>query len=192
MTTKIDNKKTTATEATGLIAGMKKRYPNGSATIKVGGVDVTVDNAIANVQAIVDNRGAVTAARAAAKVTVANENAKMPPLIAFMNALVAFVRAAFGNDATALADFDLEPRRAPKPKTAEEKAVAAAKRQATREARGEVGTKKRKTIKGNVDAKLVVTPAPSAPAPAEPYPAPEPAAPPAPPAPAAPTAAAKG
>jgi hypothetical protein len=174
MTNKIDNKKTVATRATGMITGMRKRYPNGSQTVTVGNETITIDGAVANLQAIVDNRSAVTTARAAAKVTVANENAKMPPLIAFMAALVAFVRGVCGNDATALADFDLEPRKGRKPMTAEEKAVAAAKRQATRVSRGEVSAKKRKAIKGNVDAKLVVTPATPA-APAAP-PAPEPAA----------------
>jgi len=58
--------------------------------------------------------------------------------------------------------------------TAEEKAVAAAKRTATRAARGTKGPKAIKAVKGNVTAELVVTPAtaattevpPTAPAPA--------------------------
>ncbi|HEX8793167.1 MAG TPA: hypothetical protein VF765_19620 [Polyangiaceae bacterium] len=178
MTNKIDNKKTVAVQADGLITGMRKRFTNGSSTITVGNETITVDAAVANLQAIVDNRAAVTTARAAARVTVANENAKMPPLLAFMTALVAFVRGVCGNDATALADFDLEPRKTRKPMTAAEKAVAAAKRQATREARGEVSADKRKALTGNVTAKLVVTPAsPEAPtAPAAPEPPAEPAA----------------
>jgi hypothetical protein len=164
MTNKIDNKKTVATRAVNLQAGMKKRFPNGNQPITVGGVVTTVDGAITNLQAIVDNRAAVTTARAAARTTVAEENAKMPPLLAFLRALEAVIRGTFGNDATALADFDLEPRRTRKPMTAEQKAVAAAKRQATRVSRGEVSAEKRKAIKGNVDAKLVVTPAtPAAP-----------------------------
>lgn len=159
MTNKIDNKKTVTTRAGGLITGMRKRFTNGSGTITVGNETITVDAAVASLQAIVDNRAAVTTARAAAKVTVANENAKLPPLLAFMTTLVAFVRGTYGNDATALADFDLEPRKTRKPMTAAEKAVAAAKRQATREARGEVSADKRKALKGNVTAQLVVKPA---------------------------------
>lgn len=180
MTNKIVNKKTTATQAENLGVGMKKRFPNGSQTITVGGMTITIDAANANLQAVVDNRSAVTVARAAANVTVSNENAKLPPLLTFMRALVAFIRGTFGNDATALADFDLEPHKARTPMTAEQKAVAAAKRQATREARGEVSAKKRQAIKGNVTAELVVTPVtpaapPAAPAAARTAPAPEPA-----------------
>jgi hypothetical protein len=171
MTNKIDNKKSVATRAGGMITGMRKHYPTGSQTITVGNETITIDAAVANLQAIADNRAAVTTARAAAKVTVANENAKLPPLVKFMTALVAFVRGVYGNDATALADFDLEPLRTRKPMTAEQKAVAAVKRNATREARGEVSAEKRKALKGNVTAQLVVTAA----AP----PAPEPVAPPA-------------
>jgi hypothetical protein len=63
--------------------------------------------------------------------------------------------------------------------TAEQKAIAAAKRKATREARAEVGAKKRQAIKGNVTAELVVTSV---------TPAATPTAPAAPPAPTAPTA----
>ncbi len=98
----------------------------------------------------------------------------MPSLIALLNAIVAFIKANFGADATALADFGLEPSKARTPMTAEAKAVAAAKREATREARGEVGAKKKKALKGNVTATLVVTPAASAPTAS-----PEPTAPPA-------------
>ncbi len=74
------------------------------------------------------------AARAAAKVTVDTENAKLPPLIALFEAIVAFIFANFGADATALADFGLEPHKARKPTTAAVKAEAVAKRKATRKA----------------------------------------------------------
>jgi len=174
----VKNKKTVATRATEVAAGMKKRFPNGSQKITFGGgsFDVTVDQAVTNLQEIVTNRSAVTAARAAAKATVAEENAKMPALIAFMSALVAFIRLNFGADATALADFGLEPPRARTPMTAEEKAVAAARREATRKARGTAGPRAKKAVKGNVNATLVVTPASP---PAAPAPGAEPATPPA-------------
>ncbi len=57
-----------------------------------------------------------------------------------------------------LADFGLEPRKEPTPLTAEQKAAAAAKREATRKARGTSSAKAKKAIKGNVTATLVVTP----------------------------------
>lgn len=177
MTNKIDNKKTVAARAGNLITGIKAKFPNGAATLQVGGETITVDGTIANLQAIVDNRAAVTATRAAAKAKVAEENAKMPALLAFMRALVKVIRATLGTDAAALAVFDLAPPKARVPMTAEEKAAAVVKREATLKARGIVGTRKRKAVKANVTATLVVTP--GAPEPAK---APEPAATPAAPA----------
>jgi hypothetical protein len=104
---------------------------------------------------------------------VAAERDAAPALSAFMNAFESLVRVMFGDDTTALADFGLQPHKRALPKTAAEKAVAAAKRLATREARGTKGPKAKKAIHGNVTAKLVVTPAaPSAEAPAVPAPAP--------------------
>jgi hypothetical protein len=177
MTNKVSNKKTVATRAGSLITGMKAKFPNGAATLQVGGETITVDGTIANLQALVDNRTAVTATRAAAKAKVAEENAKMPTLLAFMRALVKVIRASFGTDAAALAVFDLEPPRARVPMTAEEKAVAVAKREATLKARGIVGSRKRKAVKANVTATLVVTPAAPEPVTTAPAPNAPPAAP---------------
>ncbi len=176
MSNQANTKKTVATRAGNLITGMKAKYPNGATVLQVGGSAVTVDATIANLQAIVDNRAAVTAARAAAQAKVAEENAKMPSLLAFMNALVKVIRASFGTDATALAVFDLAPPKARTPMTAEEKAAAVAKREATVKARGVVGTRKRAKVKGDVTATLVVTPAAAAPAAEPPAPAAAPAA----------------
>lgn len=137
MTSKTKVGKTTrAARAGRIIAGMKKRLPNGSQklTLKQGAIVITVDDAIAGLQALVDNRAAVVAARAAARVTVDTENAKLPPLVALFDAIVAFIFANFGADATALADFGLEPHKARKPPTAAVKAEAVVKREATRKA----------------------------------------------------------
>lgn len=191
MTKIVKSKKTVATRAGNLITGMKAKFTNGSDKLTFGGgaFVVTVDDAIANLQAIVDNRAAVTAAKAAAKAKVADENAKLPPLLAFMRALVAFIKQTFGADATALALFDIEPAKARTPMTAEEKAVAVARRDATRKARGTTGPKEKKKVHGSVQATLVVT----AGAPAEPAnAAPEPSAPPAPAAATAPATPPKG
>jgi len=68
------------------------------------------------------------------------------------------VKVTFGNQPDALADFGLAPPKARAPMTAEQKAVAAAKRKATRVARGTLGKKQKKAVKGAVTATLVVTP----------------------------------
>ncbi len=136
-------KTTRAARAGQILAGLKKRFTNGSEKLtgKEGAIVITVDDAVAGLQALIDNRSAVVAARAAAKVTVDTENAKLPPLVALFNAIVAFIFANFGADAPALAEFGLEPHKARKPITAEEKAAAAKKRKATRQAKGEVAAK---------------------------------------------------
>ena len=166
-----------------LIAGARKRFPNGAEQVTVGNVPTTIDQLTAELQSFVDNRTAVEAAQVAATKAVETERAQAPSLIAILIAFVAFVRGVFGQDTAALADFGLEPHKAPAPLSAEQKAVAAAKRKATREARGTASTKAKKGIKGNVTAKLVVTPAtpasPPVPA-AAPAPAAEPSAPPVP------------
>jgi hypothetical protein len=150
------NKK--AALATKLIAGAKKRFTNGSQKLPLGGVERTVDEVTTLLQSFVDNRVAVETAKAATSAKVAVEDAQAPSLLAVMTAFVAFVRLTFGKQADALADFGLAPPKARVPMTAEQKAVAAAKRVATRAARGTTSKKAKKTVKGNVTAKLVVTP----------------------------------
>ncbi len=176
MTTKNNSKKTktnAVTLAGGFIAGLRKRFPNGSQPITIGGgAATTVDAAVASLQALVTNRTAVTIAQAAAAAAVDEENAKMPALLVFLRAVEAFIKFTFGADATALADFGLAPPKARTPMTAEQKAVAAAKREATRQARGITTAAKKKAVKGNVTATLVVTPAASTEAPAAPAAAP--------------------
>jgi hypothetical protein len=52
-----------------------------------------------------------------------------------------FLQATFANTVPILADFALEPRKEPAPKTSEEKAAAVAKAKATRVARGTTSKK---------------------------------------------------
>ena len=130
---------------------------NGTAT--TGGAILT------QLQSFVNNRNAVVAAQAAATDAVATERAQTPALDVVIDAFEAFVRFTFGENATILTAFGLTPHKAPAPQTAEEKAVATAKRKATRAARGTTGPKQKQAVKGNVTATLVVTP--DAPAPAE-------------------------
>jgi len=79
---------TRATRAGQLIAGLRKNFPNGAQSLTFGGgsTTVTVDTAVAQLQKLIDNRSATTAARAAARDKVQNEQAQMPALVAFMDA----------------------------------------------------------------------------------------------------------
>jgi hypothetical protein len=76
---------------------------------------------------------------------------------AFIDAFVKIVRGSFGNQPDVLADFGLEPEKAATPLTVEQKVAAAAKRKATRAARGTTGSKAKLAITGNVTG-VVVTP----------------------------------
>ncbi len=167
-----------AARAGQLVAGARKHFTNGGQVLAFAGAlaNVTVDAACDELNTLVTNRAASTAARATARDKVATEEAAMPALVAFMNAFEGLIRIMFANNSTSLADFGLQPRKQPVPRTAAEKAVAAAKAEATREARGTKGPKAKKAVKGNVTAQVVVTPLTTvaAPAPAAPAQAPAP------------------
>jgi hypothetical protein len=118
----------------------------------------------------------VDAAKAAAKAKLDSERAQAPSLRGVVSAYVAFVKASFGNAPAVLVDFGLSPRKARTPQTAEQKAVASAKRKATRAARHVMGPKQRKAVTAPVQVTLTTTPlaaprpiaeppAPAAPAP---------------------------
>jgi hypothetical protein len=160
-----------------LIAGAKKHFPKGSQAISLEGASTTIGATLTQLQAFIDNRTAVVTAQATAKTKLAVERTAMPALNALIEAFTDFVKLSFGPQADVLADFGIPAPKAKTPMTAEQKAVAAAKRNATREARGTKGPKAKQAVHGNITAQLVVTPA-SPPAEGSPtVPATEPAAP---------------
>jgi hypothetical protein len=148
-------KQTAADQASSLIAGIQKHLVNASMTF--GGGTFTTTQVTAELQELVGLRNAVNAARASTKVKVDAETAQAPALRAYMGAFVDFVRVQFGTQADVLADFGIAPKKAPTPLTVEQKAAAAAKRAATRVARGTKSAKAKKGIKGAVTG-VVVTP----------------------------------
>ena len=88
---------------------------------------------------------------------MAAENVQLPPLLLFMAAYVAYVKAMFGQSPDMLADFGLMPKKARKPLTAEQLAAAKAKAAATRKARGTAGSVQKSLITGNLVG-VTVTP----------------------------------
>ena len=121
------------------------------------GGNFTVAEVTAKLQTIETLRAATEQAQAAVAAKVAAETAQLPALLLFMDAYVAFLRVTFGNAPDTLAAFKLKPRKTPTPMTAVQKAAAAAKRQATREARGITTDAKKQAIKGAVTG-IVITP----------------------------------
>jgi hypothetical protein len=161
-------KQTAADLAETLIAGTQKHLANGQMQF-AGGV-FTGAEIVAELQPLVTLRADVLTARTATRLRVDAERAKAPAIRSFMVAFVQALRVAYGTQADVLADFGLPPKKVRAPLTVEQKAAAAAKREATRVARGTKSAKAKKGIKGAVTG-VVVTPilAPqAAPAPAAP------------------------
>jgi hypothetical protein len=148
-------KEVNAAQATKLIAGVEKHLASGQSTF--GGGSFTAAQIVAQLQLIVALRQAVEAAQAATASKVDAEEVQLPALVAFMNALVQFVRAAFGTQVDVLADFGLEQTKTRTPLTTVQQAAAVAKRDATRAARGTKSTKAKKGITGAVTG-VVVSP----------------------------------
>jgi hypothetical protein len=141
-----------------LIMGTTKHFPNGSQQLTVGGAAFTVTALTALLQSFVDQREAVDASKAATKAKIEAERAQAPSRRGVVSAFVAYVKATFGNSPDLLADFGLSPRKARTALSAEQKAVAVAKRDATRAARHTMGTKQRKGVKGSVKVTVTKTP----------------------------------
>ena len=168
-------KNSLAAQVRQLITGANKHYPIGTQEIPVGGATFTVTGLTALLQSFVDNREAVEVSKAATKAKVQTEQAQAPAQLAVIRAFESAIRSTFGNSADVLADFGLAPTKVRVTRTAEEKAVSAAKSAATRAARGTMGKNQKKNVKGSITAKLVVTPVTTSPA-STPVAAPAPAA----------------
>jgi hypothetical protein len=142
------------TKNKGLVVATAKQFVAGTAKhlgsmaqVTLLGSSFTPAQLESKLQALVDLRSDVDAARAAATAKLANEAAQTPALLALMGALESFVKATFGASPDVLADFGLAPK-ARAQVTVETKAVANAKRKATRAARHTMGPKQKKGIVG--------------------------------------------
>src|ERR1019366_2520682 len=83
--------------------------------------------------------------------------AQAPALLSLMAALAAYVKLTYSESPDVLADFGLPPKKVATPLTTAQKAVADAKRAATRLARGTTSKKAKKAVKGDVVG-VTVTP----------------------------------
>jgi hypothetical protein len=138
-----------------LIAGTKLHFPNGSFTI--GGTTYTSASLIQVLQGLANAMTALNAAEAGAKDALAAERAAKAQVGPILLAYKRLVLAAFANTTQTLVDFGLTPPKARAPLTTEQRAVRAAKVNATRVARGTTSKKKKLAIKGNVTG-VTVTP----------------------------------
>ena len=167
-----------ATLATQLIAGTQKHLASGGQLPLSSGA-TTAAQLTTQLQAIVQLRSDVDAAKAQTAARLAAWHAQMPALRIVMDALVAYVKAVYASAPDVLADFGLKPKKVRAPLTVEQKAAAAAKRKATRAARHTMGKVQKQDVLGDVVG-VTVTPvtapkpfaASSAPAASAPTPSP--------------------
>jgi hypothetical protein len=144
------NTKTARTaRAKSLAAGAREHFGPTEALRYASGIH-TVDDVAAGLAELVALREAVRAAQGALEKALADEEAATPALVQRMNDFESFVQVTFGKSPDVLADFDLAPRKTPRPLTGAEKVAAAAKNAATREARGTKGPRARLAIRGDV------------------------------------------
>jgi hypothetical protein len=141
-----------------LIAGLKKHFSN-TGSLAFGSGTFTPAQVETSLQAIIDLRAAVDVSKAATQAKIAAEVTQAPPLRSQMAAFVAFVKVTFAKSPDVLADFGLKPKKAPTPLTLDQKAAAAAKREATRAARHTMGKAQKKAVTGTITT--IVTPAAS-------------------------------
>jgi hypothetical protein len=112
------------------------------------------------VQSRIDAANAVATAKAAWQHAAATYTAVNTQVSVVVHDLKQFVIGAFGTTSPKLADFGFVPRTVT-PLTVEQKAAAAAKRAATRKARGTTGPKAKLAITGTVPATASATTAPA-------------------------------
>ncbi len=131
-----------------LMAGMQKHFPSGTFTLE--GASYTTVTLLQTLASLADALSGVMAAHAglkAALLTLAKVAATIGPV---EKACRGFVLAAYGSSPQQLADFGVQPRKQPAPRTSAQNAAAAAKARATRIARGTKSRKQRLAVKGEV------------------------------------------
>jgi hypothetical protein len=162
------NKETDVALAKQLIAGFKQHFP-AVTSMTIGGQPLTPAQIEQFLQTLIDLRAAVDDAKSATKAKIQTEASQAPALRSRMAALVTIVKGSFGNSPDVLADFGLKPNKVRTPLTIDQKAVAAARRAATRAARHTMGPKQRQQVKGTITT--IVSPPPAdAPKPVAPAP----------------------
>jgi hypothetical protein len=138
-----------------LIAGTAKHLGNVT-NVTLLGSSYTPAELTTKLQLVGSLHAEVDAAKAATTAKLEALKAAMTTIRPLMQALVAYAKVTYGTQHDVLGDFGVHPKERKTP-TVEEKAAAAAKRKATREARGTKGSVQKKAIKGDV-AGITVTP----------------------------------
>jgi hypothetical protein len=163
------SKASTLARVQALIAGTQKQFPKGQ--LSFGGTTYTPAAIVKLLTQLLNAITSLNAAQASAKKSLLAKQGVAAQVGPFITAYQRFVLSTFGNDPETLADFGLEPPKAPKPLSGEDRVAATAKADATRKARGTTGKKEKLAIQGNVTGVTVTPVTSSADAPPPPQPA---------------------
>jgi hypothetical protein len=144
------------TRATQLLAGFQKHLASVT-SLTLASVVYTPAQIATALTALVTLYAAVDTAKSVVKAKLGVEAAQAPALLSLMAALVSYVKLTYSESPDVLTDFGLQPRKIAAPLTTAQKAVANAKREATRVARGTTSKKAKKAVKGDVVG-VTVTP----------------------------------
>jgi hypothetical protein len=140
---------------TSLVAGIQKHMPTGTFTVL--SLPETATQVGAVIQERIDKAQAVITARTALHEAVLASDSVYAQTEPFVQSVRQSVRAMYGTSPTILADFGENPRKVATPLTPAQKVIAAAKRAATRKARGTIGKKAKAEIVGALSGPVVVT-----------------------------------
>jgi len=138
-----------------LVAGTQKHSPNGSLTF--GGATYTTAALVQELQSLADALAAADAAKASWQDALKDADGVRAKVVPVMQAYRSWLVATNGNAPSTLADYGLTPRKSATPLTSEQKVARAKKAEATREARGTMGKKQKKSVKGKVVTNAPVT-----------------------------------
>ncbi len=128
-----------------LIAGTEKHTPTGS--LSFGNATYAITDLVALLQSVVAVMIALDAAQAGTKDALTALRAVMAKVGPVIRAYRRYLRATYGDATQVLADYGLEPEKARRPLSTEERAAALQKSEATRKLRGTKGRKQKAGIK---------------------------------------------
>ncbi len=158
MPSKFDTPGTTLGLLTQLVNGLGTKPPGGATTMVVDAQSTAMADVVTELkgyegtyQAEADAKAALAAARQA-RIKL------QPKALPRLRLITEAVKGMMGPNNPALTNLGIEPEKVPAPLTAEKQVLKAERNAATRKARGTLGAKQKKAIKGQVPA-----PAPAAP-----------------------------
>src|SRR5450755_3876111 len=134
-----DTKLTLAKRALDLVAGTLKHSPNGSFTFD--GATYTGANLVQLFQELAEAIASVDVAKAGWQEALKSMNDAHAKAVPVLRGYQSWLAVTYGNAPATLADYGIAPPKGPTPASADVKAAAVAKREATRQARHTMGKK---------------------------------------------------